>query len=166
MVEILAAPAARRLVLWGDAAVAQLAGAAIGLSLPTAPGGTAEAGVRAALWLGPGEWLLLAPEEDDPAPALSAALAGMAHALVDVSDGFAGIVLRGAGAARALSAGCPLDLEEGAFPPGRATRTVLGQVGITLWRHAAEEWRLEVGRSQAAYARDFLAEAARGMPGF
>jgi sarcosine oxidase gamma subunit len=39
-------------------------------------------------------------------------------------------------------------------------------VGITLWRHAAEEWRLEVGRSQAGYARDFLAEAARGMPGF
>jgi sarcosine oxidase subunit gamma len=166
MVEILAAPPARRLVLWGDAAVAERAGAAIGLSLPTAPGGAAEAGARAALWLGPGEWLLLAPEEDDLAPALSAALAGMAHALVDVSDGFAGIVLRGPGAARALSAGCPLDLEEGAFPPGRATRTVLGRVGITLWRHAAEEWRLEVGRSQAGYARDFLAEAARGMPGF
>lgn len=166
MVEILAAPAARRLVLWGDDGVSQRAGAAFGVPLPAAPGSTAEAGARAALWLGPGEWLLLAPEGEDPAPALSAALAGMAHALVDVSDGFAGFVLRGAGAARVLSAGCPLDLHPAGFPPGRATRTVLGRVGITLWRRAAEEWRLEVGRSQAAYARDFLAEAARGMPGF
>ena len=63
-------------------------------------------------------------------------------------------------------AGGPLDLHEAAFPIGMVTRTVLGRIGITLWRRAATEWRLEVPRSHAAYARDFLAEAARGMPGF
>jgi hypothetical protein len=46
------------------------------------------------------------------------------------------------------------------------TRTVLGRIGITLWRRAPAEWRLEVPRSHAAYAQDFLAEATRGMPGF
>lgn len=164
MVEILALPPARRMVLWGDAAVADRAGAAFGLALPHQPCRAVEAGPRAALWLGPGEWLLLGPDGDDPP--LAPALADLPHSLVEISDGFAALALRGPGAARALSAGCPLDLHEAAFPIGMVTRTVLGRIGITLWRRAATEWRLEVPRSHAAYARDFLAEAARGMPGF
>lgn len=166
MVEIATAPPAHRLILCGDAVVADRAGIAFGVALPQMPGRVTEAGHRACLWLGPGEWLLLAPDGDDPAPALHAALAGLAHSLVDVSDGFAALVLSGPGAARTLSAGCPLDLHERAFPPGMATRTVLGRIGIALWRRGAQEWRLEIGRSHAAYARDFLTEAARGLPAF
>ena len=161
MVEIIALPPAQRLILWGDSAVAARAGAALGLALPLAPGRAAENGPRAALWLGPGEWLLLLPEGDTlNLPAAPP------HGLVDVSDGFVALLLRGPGAARALSAGCPLDLHPAAFPPGMATRTVLGRAGITLWRRGAEEWRLEIPRSLAAYPRDFLAEAARGLPDF
>lgn len=164
MVEILPAPPTRRLVLWGDATVADRAGPAFGVPLPTTPCRAAEAGPRAALWMGPGEWLLLSP--DNTAPSLSAALANLPHALVDVSDATAAFTLHGPGAARALSAGCPLDLHPDAFPPGMATRTVLGRVGATLWRRGPDLWRLEVPRSTAAYARDFLAEATRGMPAF
>jgi polar amino acid transport system substrate-binding protein len=106
---------------------------------------------------------LLTPPGNDGTPA---ALAGLPHSLVDISDGFAALALHGPGAARALSSGCPLDLHQAAFPIGMATRTVLGRIGITLWRRAPAEWRLEVPRSHAAYAQDFLAEATRGMPGF
>jgi sarcosine oxidase subunit gamma len=164
MVEIMVLPPARRMALWGDTTVADHAGAAFGLALPHQPCRAVEAGPRAALWLGPGEWLLLGPDGDDPP--LAAALAGLPHSLVDISDGFAALALHGPGAARALSSGCPLDLHQAAFPIGMATRTVLGRIGITLWRRAPAEWRLEVPRSHAAYAQDFLAEAARGMPGF
>ncbi len=160
MVEIVEAAAARRFVLRGDAEVAARAGAVFGVVLPLVPHGAAEAGGRAALWLGPDEWLLLAPFGDVPD---FAALAGLPHSVVEVSDGYAALILRGAGAARVLSAGCPLDLHFSAFPPGMATRTVLGRVGITLWRRGAEEWRVEVGRSLLAYARAFLTEAARGL---
>ncbi len=166
MVEIGEGLPATRLILRGDAAVAARAGAAFGVSLSAVPhcanvqdGGAA--GGRAALWLGPDEWLLLAPEGDVPdlAGALDDALAGITHSLVEVSDGFVALWLRGEDAALTLSAGCPLDLDLAAFPPGMATRTVLGRIGITLWRRAAEDWHIEVARSHAAYARAFLTEA-------
>ena len=158
MFEITEAPPAPRLMLRGGPEVAARAGAALGLPLPLAPHGTAQAGDRAALWLGPDEWLLLAPSD-----ALAAALAGLPHSLVDVSDGFDALILCGPAAARALSAGCPLDLHAGTFPPGMATRTVLGRAGIILWRLADEEWRVEIGRSFAAYGLAFLTEAGRGI---
>ena len=158
MLEIQDAPPASRLVLRGDAEVAARAGAAIGLALPLAPHATAAAGDRAALWLGPDEWLLLAPPDG-----LAVCLDGLPHSLVDVSDGFLALILRGPAAARALSAGCLLDLHTAAFPPGMATRTVLGRAGIILWRLDDNEWRVEIGRSFADYGRGFLTEAARGI---
>jgi len=166
VVEVLEAPACTRLMLRGDATVAARAGAAFGVALPLVPCRAAEAGPRAALWLGPDEWLLLAPPDAPAEAEVAAALSGTAHSLVDVSDGFAALVLRGERAARVLSAGCPLVLHAAAFPVGMATRTVLGRAGIALWRRGPEEWRVEVGRSLAAHAHAFLAEAARGLPAF
>ena len=157
MVEITEVPPATRRILCGDAGVAGRAGDAFGVMLPLVPCRASEAGARAALWLGPDEWLLLSPDGD--APDIAGALAGMAHSLVDVSDGYVGLILGGPDAARALSAGCPLDLHVSAFPPGMTTRTVLGRIGITLWRRSIDVWRIEVARSQVAYARAFLAEA-------
>lgn len=162
MVEIVEAAAARRFVLRGDAAVAAKAGEVLGVGLPLAPHGVAEAGGRAALWLGPDEWLLLAVDGD--LVDFAVGMAGLPHSLVEVSDGYVALVLRGPGAARVLSAGCPLDLHLSAFPPGMATRTVLGRIGVTLWRRGAEEWRVELGRSLLGYARAFLTEASRGQP--
>lgn len=166
MIEIVEAPSCIRLLLRGDASVAAQAGAAFGVALPLVPCRAAEAGARAALWLGPDEWLLLAPFGEAAEAGLAEALSGTAHSLVDVSDGFAALVLRGAMAAQVLSAGCPLDLHDTAFPVGMATRTVLGRAGITLWRRGAQEWRVETGRSLAAHTGAFLAEAARGLPAF
>ena len=161
MVEIAPAPPARRYVLWADAEAAGPIGAAFGVPLPQEPCRAREAAGRAALRLGPGEWLLLAPDGDPftPPPAPP-------HSLVDVSDGTTALLLRGPGAARALSAGCPLDLHPRAFPPGMATRTVLSRIGIVLWRRTADEWRVEVARSCNEYAHHFLAEAARFLPAF
>lgn len=161
MFEIAEAPPATRLMLRGAPEVAARAGAAFGVVPPLEPCRANQAGERAALWLGPDEWLLLAPSDAD-ATKLAAALEGLVHSLVDVSDGTEALLLHGAGAALALSAGCPLDLHPDAFPPGMATRTVLGRIGITLWRRGAADWWVEVARSQAAYARAFLAEAGRG----
>jgi sarcosine oxidase subunit gamma len=148
-------PAPCRFILRGRAV------AGFGLALPMAPRGVAEAGARVALWLGPDEWLLLAPP--DEAPAIAASLAG-ADSLVEVSDAFVALRVEGPRAARLLSAGCPIDLHPDMFPPGTATRTLMGRAGVTLWRLGPEAWHLEVARSFAAYVRGFLAEAARGLP--
>jgi len=160
----LAAPATRY-ILRGAAPAADAAGEAFGLQVPREPCRAARSGERAALWLGPDEWLLLAPEEAAAAlgSALAAALAALPHSLVDVSHRQIGLEIAGSQAATLLAAGCPLDLHAEAFPAGMCTRTVLGKSEITLWRVAPETFRLEVWRSFAAYVCDFLAESARGI---
>ena len=166
MVELHDGPALARFALCGDGTVAAAAGAAFGVVLPMQPCRAAQAGGRAALWLGPNESLLLAPRADLAAVAdgLARALDGLAHSLVEVSDGTVTLLVQGEQADLALRAGCPLDLHPRAFPVGMATRTVLSRIGVVLWRRDATAWHLEVAPSLAAYARNFLGEAARGFP--
>jgi sarcosine oxidase, subunit gamma len=118
------------------------------------------------LWLGPDEWLLISAEHraDETAAALRAALAELAHSLVDVSHRQVALEVSGPDARALLAAGCPLDLDSSTFPLGMCTRTLLGKAEIILWRIGAEAFRLEVWRSFAPYVSAFLAEAARGLP--
>lgn len=154
-----------RLLLRGDAAVALAAGTAFGVPIPTQACRAEFQPPRAALWLGPDEFLLLLPEAwmADTTASLGAALASLPHALVDVSHRQLGLVVEGADAAALLNAGCPLDLDEATFPANACTRTLLGKAEIVLWRMAADRFHLEVGRSFLPYVRAFLAEAARGL---
>lgn len=161
-----AAPDAARFLLRGEREVAALAGAAFGVLIPLKPCRAESLGSRASIWLGPDEWLLLAQGEE-PAPlaeALETALAGRPHSLVDVSQRQVGLELNGSLAARALTAGCPLDLRDAAFPVGMATRTMLGKSEIVLWRRETTRFHVEVWRSFADYAARFLIEAARRAP--
>ena len=147
---------AARLALRGDAAAL---GAAFGLALPTEPCRAAQADGRSALWLGPDEWLLLAPvgtlDADTPVPGAS---------VVDIGHRQVGLALDGPGAAEALAAGCPLDLHPRAFPVGMCTRTVFGKAEIVLWRQDAERFHVEVWRSFAAYVQGLIERAAAQQP--
>lgn len=123
----------------------------------------------AARWiarLGPDEWLIGTAETDGDslAAAITADLAGTAHALVDVSHRNVGIDVSGAKAAILLNAGCPLDLGDAAFPGGSATRTLLGKAEIVLirWPGATPRYRVECWRSFSTYVHGFLVEAALG----
>jgi sarcosine oxidase subunit gamma len=155
---------ARRFILRGDSAVRAAAERAFGVALPAQACRAGSEGARAALWLGPDEWLLIAGAEDDAAAAsLERALDGLAHSLVDVSHRQLALAVSGAQAVTLLSAGCPLDLDISAFPVGMCTRTMLSKAEVVLWRTAAEQFRLEVWRSFAAYVAEYLAGAARDI---
>ena len=160
-VALAAAPAAARFLLRGGEAV-EPAGKAFGVAVPVAPCRANAVGVRAALWLGPDEWLLIAEETDPEAiqSSLRTALAGSAHSLVDISHRQAGLILRGAHAAQLLNCGVPLDLSPQAFPVGAVARTIFDKAEIVLWRNDADSFRLEVWRSFAPYVCSLL-EAAR-----
>ncbi|MBV8784036.1 MAG: sarcosine oxidase subunit gamma family protein [Gammaproteobacteria bacterium] len=134
----------------------------LGLPLPAQACRAGSAGERAALWLGPDEWLLIAPERDGCMAALRRALAALDHSLVDVSHRQVGLTVAGPTAALLLASGCPLDLDAAAFPVGMCTRTVLAKTEVVLWRTAPETFRIEVWRSFAPYLADYLTEAARG----
>jgi sarcosine oxidase subunit gamma len=152
-----AAPAAR-FMYRGDPG---LIGDAFGIALPTTPMRALVSGTRAALWLGPDEWLLLAAASE--ATTVPAALAGKAPALVDVGHRQVGLVVSGPRAAALLNAGCPLDLDETEFPVGMCTRTILAKTEIVLWRTESAAFRIEIARSFAPYAVAFLAEAMHGI---
>ncbi len=157
------APAAR-FILQGGPAARTAAGVAFGVTLPETACRANAIEARIALWLGPDEHLLLAPVADAPAIAatLAAALTGVAHSLVEVSDRQVAILVDRPGASEILNTGCPLDLELSQFPPGMCTRTLLGKVEILLWRRTADEYHLEVGRSFSRYVLDWLREAGSG----
>jgi sarcosine oxidase subunit gamma len=159
-----ALPSACRWVLRGDSVARAAAQAALGLPVPGAACRAGRNGERAALWLGPDEWLLLAPpEQGGLAARLTRALGAVPHSLVDVSHRQVGLLVHGEHATTLLASGCPLDLDLQYFPVDMCTRTVLGKAEVVLWRTEAQAFRVEVWRSFAPYVAAFLAEASRGI---
>ncbi len=156
-----AAPAAR-FILRGSEAVRVSCGMAFGADLPSQLGSAGRGESRAAGWLGPDEWLLIADDAPDIGGVLESVLDGTAHSLVDVSHRQIGLIASGPAAARVLNAGCPLDLDLKAFPVGMATRTLIDKIEIVLWRRAETTFHVEVWRSFAPYLAGSVAEAARG----
>ncbi len=154
-----------RLSLRGGPEVLAAAGRAFGTALPEQPCRAAEGDARAALWLGPDEQLLLVQLEEWAATfeALSRALAGMPHALVDISQRQLALQVSGAQAATLLNTGCPLDLHPSTFPVGMCTRTLLAKAPVVLWRTAPEMFHLEVWRSYVPYVERLLQEASREL---
>jgi len=160
------APPAARFILRGGEAVRLACGMVFGAEPPSRLGSASEGAGRAALWLGPDEWLLMADGGEAAAigNTLESVLEGTAHSLVDVSHRQIGLIASGPAAARVLNAGCPLDLDPHAFPVGFATRSLFEKVEIVLWRRAETTFHVEVWRSFAPYLVGSLAEAARGAP--
>ncbi len=158
------APAVARFILRGGEGARVACGIAFGAEPPSRLGPAGEGAGRVALWLGPDEWLLIA-EGADPATlgeVLESVLDGTAHSLVDVSHRQIGLVVSGPAAARALNAGCPLDLDLRAFPIGFTTRTLFDKAEVVLWRRAQATFHVEVWRSFAPHVAALLVEAARG----
>lgn len=142
---------------------------ALGVKPPEQPMGSAYAkdgdftgkGGRAALWLGPDEWLVIDTAGNDPM--VDCARAKALHSAVDISHRHVAINVSGAGAADVLNAGCPRDLSLAAFPVGAAARAVLGKIEIVLLRTGEDAFRVECWRSFSDYAFTLLAEAARDI---
>jgi sarcosine oxidase subunit gamma len=156
-------PEAARFSVRGDGSAAAALGYAFGLDVPQDPCRSATAGDRTALWLGPDEWLLLAPDGEAEAltATLSEALRSTPGSVVDISDRQVAIAVTGAKAAEALNAFNALDLDESAFPVGMCTRTLFGKAEIVLWRTAPDAFHVEVWRSFAPYVLGCLDEARR-----
>jgi sarcosine oxidase subunit gamma len=124
-----------------------------GLALPTTPCRAVAHNGRAALWLGPDEWLVIGPTLDE-----------CEGAVIDVSHRQVALVIEGPHAAAMLNGACPLDLHPSAFPVGMCTRTVFAKAEIVLWRQAEHRFHLEAARSFAAYVHGLLREIAADTP--
>jgi sarcosine oxidase subunit gamma len=136
---------------------------ALGFALPSRVGDRTADGERAALCLGPDEWMLTAPEAEAPAlkAAFAAVYAAAPHALADVSDREVAYALEGQGVLDLLATCCPLDLAR--MEVGRGTRTVFDTVQVVLVREASDRFRLEVWRSFAPHVEALLARGAEEL---
>lgn len=140
---------------------------ALGAPLPVRPN-TVTRGSAAdleILWLGPDEWLVLAPDgaQGRLAGELRAALDGEVGSVVDVSAQQTVIELTGPRAREALAKGCSLDLHPRAFGPGQCAGTLLGRAGVTLLPREGSDptyWVL-VRATFAAYLAEWLLDARR-----
>jgi sarcosine oxidase, subunit gamma len=129
--------------------------------LPAEPNTAWEDGPRAALWLGPDEWLVLGPPGDGPeiVAELVGALAGTHRSIVDVSANRVALELSGPGSKELLSKGCSLDLDpRGGWTVGTCAQTLLARVPVIL-QERTETTGVLVRPSFADYLVDWLIEA-------
>jgi sarcosine oxidase subunit gamma len=163
MVRVTTLPPATRFSVRGGDAAADAIGRAFGVALPREACRAAAGGDRAALWLGPDEWLLIAPDREATSlmAAMGEALGPEPASLVEISDRQVAVEVAGEEAAEAINAFNALDLDAQAFPVGMCTRTLFGKAEIVLWRTAPQTFRLEVWRSFAPYVQGCLSEAIR-----
>jgi heterotetrameric sarcosine oxidase gamma subunit len=153
------APTARLSVRAGHAAATGI-GLSIGVLLPTVPCRSVISRNRAALWLGPDEWLIIAPGTASGLVAQATRGAGEHPAsVVDISHRSRTLEISGPRAAWCLNGFCALDLDSRSFPIGMCVRTLLGQAEIVLWRIALEVYHLDVARSFMPYVWACLEES-------
>lgn len=84
----------------------------------------------------------------DAEPQVAQRLDGAAYT-TDQTDVWAGLVLDGAAARRALERICPLDLHPRAFAVDDAARTVMEHLGVLIIRTGPETWLLLSASSSA-----------------
>lgn len=129
--------------------------------LPVEPNTAWEEGSRAALWLGPDQWLVLGPPGAGPdiVAQLLGALEGTHRSIVDVSANRVALELSGPRAKELLSKGCSLDLDpRGGWTPGRCAQTLLARVPVIL-HERTETTGMLVRPSFADYLVDWLIDA-------
>ncbi len=158
-VSIKVAAPAYRLSLRVKADAVSALSQALDISLPQTPKTSTSSGLRAALWLGPDEWLVIDQGESNLMDACATVSAP--HSATDVSHRNVAITVSGEGAEATLNAGCPQDLSLGAFPVGACSRTVFGKAEVVILRVADDTFRVECWRSFADYVFGLLDEGAR-----
>ncbi len=144
------------------ARVASVAG-----GLPARCGGVGGIDGVSVLWLGPCEFLVVAPEQahdllgGNLISALDAALGGAPGQVVDLSANRTMFELSGSRARAVLEKGCSLDLHPRSFPPGTALNTEVGGIPVVLEKTGEESFRLFPRASFADFLARWLLDAMR-----
>lgn len=151
-----------RLSFRGRSPAQEAIASVLGTSLPQKPLTAAVSGSKAALWLGPDDWLLLAPETELDAfqAAAESAVSGLAASVTDISHRQDAVLVSGEKAVWLLNTAVFLDLGLAAFPAGMITRTLCHKADVILWRVAEDCFVLEAWRTFLPYVLEHMEDAA------
>lgn len=152
---------AKRLLRGPPASWRERLRAGLALELPGPNAVTTSAGLRC-LWLRPDAWLVM-----DGGGAAASILdawfpaADAAGTLIDASDRFPCLELRGEHAADLLNVGCSMDFSEAAFPAGRCCQTRIEEVPVIVSRpDASVRFDVMPERALADYLWRWIVAAA------
>lgn len=112
------------------------------------------------LGVGPGRWLLVAPEARGVPARLIGRIPAEVAAITDLSHGRTVVRVSGPDTRRLLAKTCMLDLDPRVFAPGRCALTLLGQAGVLLDAVSDEVVDVHFNRSFAVSGWETLADAA------
>jgi sarcosine oxidase subunit gamma len=135
--------------------------------LPAACGSVSGTGDTSVLWLGPEEFLVVAPTEaheslgGDLIQALREALGDGEGQVVDLSANRTTFELTGPRARAVLEKGCSLDLHPRVLKAGTALSTEIGNIPVVLWKTGEESFRLFPRASFADFLGRWLLDAMR-----
>ncbi|MCD5344454.1 sarcosine oxidase subunit gamma [Arthrobacter sp. AK04] len=141
--------------------------AAVTGGLPSGCGGVAGSPETSVLWLGPEEFLVVAPREaheslgGDLLQALREALGDGAGQVVDLSANRTTFELSGPRSRAVLEKGCSLDLHPRVLKSGTALSTEIGNIPVVLWKTGEETFRLFPRASFADFLGRWLLDAMR-----
>ncbi|MCO4239380.1 sarcosine oxidase subunit gamma [Pseudarthrobacter sp. MDT3-28] len=141
--------------------------AAVAGSLPARYGDVGGTDRVIILWLGPSEFLVVAPEEahdslgGDLIGSLVAALGDAPGQVVDLSANRTTFELSGPRARATLEKGCALDLHPRSFTVGTALSTEIGNIPVVLQKTGEESFRLLPRASFADFLGRWLLDAMR-----
>ncbi|MEA3552091.1 sarcosine oxidase subunit gamma [Pseudarthrobacter sp. C1] len=135
--------------------------------LPAACGGVAGTGDTSVLWLGPQEFLVVAPREAHESlgggliQALREALGDGEGQVVDLSANRTTFELTGPRARAVLEKGCSLDLHPRVLKAGTALSTEVGNIPVVLWKTGDQSYRIFPRASFADFLGRWLLDAMR-----
>ena len=135
--------------------------------LPAGVGAVDSSGDTSVLWLGPGEFLVVAPTEAHESlgggliPALRDALGDGAGQVVDLSATRTTFELSGPRARAVLEKGCSLDLHPRVFKAGTAYSTEIANIPAILWKTGEDSFRIFPRASFAEFLGRWLLDAMR-----
>lgn len=112
------------------------------------------------LSIGPGRWLLIAPEAQDVPARLIGRIPAEVATITDLSHGRTVVRVGGPDTRRLLAKTCTLDLDSRVFTPGRCALTLFGQAGVLLDAVSDDVVDVYFNRSYAVSGWEILADAA------
>jgi sarcosine oxidase subunit gamma len=135
--------------------------------LPAACGSVSGTGDTSVLWLGPEEFLVVAPTEaheslgGDLIQALREALGDGEGQVVDLSANRTTFDLTGPRSRAVLEKGCSLDLHPRVLKAGTALSTEIGNIPVVLWKTGEESFRIFPRASFADFLGRWFLDAMR-----
>ena len=130
--------------------------------LPLTPNTFLQKNDRAAVWLGPDEWLLNSIPGDESLLEndLNMTLKDVHHSVTDVSDNSTIIQLFGPHARSVIMKGCAVDIHPRVFNPGDAFQSNLAAASVIMWQlDLIPTFNIMVRASFASYLWEWLLDA-------